>query len=114
MKEERKKIMLLIKEARDAGARQSKSCEMIGISAKTLQRWSQTDNEQDGRLDVKHKPANKLTDLECQRILNIVNEVEYANLPINKIVPKLADKGIYIASESSFYRVLKAEKQLLH
>jgi hypothetical protein len=29
-------------------------------------------------------------------------------------VPKLADNGIYIALESSFYRVLKAEKQLKH
>ena len=32
----------------------------------------------------------------------------------NKIVPKLADEGRYIASESSFYRVLKAENQLRH
>jgi hypothetical protein len=32
----------------------------------------------------------------------------------SQIVPKLADNGIYIASESSFYRVLKAEKELKH
>ena len=114
MKADRQEIMSFIAEARDAGARQSKSCEMIGLSAKTLQRWSQADNEQDGRLDARHEPANKLTDLERQRMINIANEPEYADLPINKIVPKLADKGLYIASESSFYRVLKAEKQLQH
>ncbi|VAW51319.1 Mobile element protein [hydrothermal vent metagenome] len=31
-----------------------------------------------------------------------------------KSVPKLADEGRYLASESTFYRVLKAEKQLQH
>jgi transposase-like protein len=47
-------ISLLIKEAQEAGARQSKACEIVGISEKTLQRWNQEDNEQDGRLDAKH------------------------------------------------------------
>ena len=31
-----------------------------------------------------------------------------------RIVPPLADRGQYIASESTFYRVLKAESQLQH
>ena len=114
MKKERKEITGLIKEAQDAGARQSKACEIIEISPKTLQRWNRPDNVQDGRLDAKHAPINKLTDVECQRIINVANAPEYADLPPNKIVPKLADKGIYIASESSFYRVLKAENQLRH
>ncbi len=114
MKEERKDILVLLKEAQKAGARQSKSCEIIGMSAKTLQRWSQLDNVQDGRLEAKHEPVNKLTELERQRIIKVASEPEYADLPTNKIVPKLADKGIYIASESSFYRVLKAESQLRH
>ena len=114
MEKERKEITGLIKEAQDAGARQSKACEIIEISPKTLQRWNRPDNVQDGRLDAKHAPINKLTDVECQRIINVANAPEYADLPPNKIVPKLADKGIYIASESSFYRVLKAENQLRH
>lgn len=114
MIKERKEISLLIKEAQEAGARQSKACEIVGISEKTLQRWNQGDNEQDGRLDAKHTPKNKLTEQERDRMIQIANEPEYADLPSNKIVPKLADKGIYIASESSFYRVLKAEKQLKH
>ena len=114
MKEERKEIRALIEEAQEAGARQSKSCEVIGISTKTLQRWNRPDNVQDGRLDARHMPVNKLTELERQRIITVANEPDYANLPANKIVPKLADKGLYIASESSFYRVLKAEDQLRH
>jgi putative transposase len=35
-------------------------------------------------------------------------------LPPCKIVPRLADEGRYIASESTFYRVLRAEKQMAH
>jgi transposase InsO family protein len=114
MKKERNEIIALIEEAQNSGARQSKSCEIIGISPKTLQRWRQPDNEQDGRIEAKHEPVNKLTELERQRMIRIVNEPEYADLPANKIVPKLADKGLYIASESSFYRLLKAENQLQH
>jgi len=114
MKEERKELIVLINQAQAAGARQSEACEIIGISAKTLQRWEQEGNEQDGRLEAKHKPANKLTDLERERIIQVSNEPDYANLAISQIVPKLADNGVYIASESSFYRVLKAEKQLKH
>jgi transposase InsO family protein len=114
MSRQRETIINLIKEAQVSGARQSQACEVIGISAKTLQRWRQPGNDQDGRLDAHHEPSNKLTELECQRIIKVANESEYTDLPPNKIVPKLADKGLYIASESSFYRILKKENQLSH
>jgi len=114
MSDDRDEIIALIVEARNNGARQSEASKIIGISAKTLQRWRRSDNHKDGRLDAEHAPANKLTDLELQRILSVSNEPEYVDLPPGKIVPALADKGIYIASEASFYRTLKAKKQLSH
>jgi len=114
MSDDRDDIVTLITEARMAGAKQSEACKIIGISAKTLQRWHQPDNHQDGRLDALHAPANKLTELERQRMLSVANEAEYVDLSPSKIVPALADKGIYIASEASFYRVLKAKDQLSH
>jgi len=114
MNSERAEIIALVNEAHAAGARQSKACECISISAKTFQRWSRPENAEDGRLDAKHEPCNKLTELERQRIIQVANEPEYADLPPSKIVPKLADKGIYLASESSYYRVLKDAKQLSH
>lgn len=114
MKAERKNIISHINEASQLGARQAEACEVIGISVKTLQRWRNQDNLQDGRVEAYHRPANKLTELERQRIIKVANEPTYASLSPSKIVPKLADNGLYIASESSFYRILKAENQLNH
>lgn len=114
MKEEREYTIRIIKEAQCCGVRQSKACEILGISAKTLQRWDKLGHQEDGRLSPKHKPKSTLSDLERQRILSVCNEPEYASLPANKIVAKLADKGIYIASESTIYRVLRQERQLTH
>jgi putative transposase len=45
-------------------------------------------------------------------MIKIANDPEYADLSPSKIVPMLADEGRYIASESGFYRMLKAAKQL--
>ncbi len=61
---------------------------------------------------LQHEPHNKLSEAERQQILYTRNTPKYADLPPNIIVPMLADEGIYIASESTFYRVLKANNQL--
>lgn len=114
MSDVRDQLKSLIDQAKESGARQIKACEIIGISERTLQRWNLADNDHDGRQTPTHSPSNKLTDLERQRILNVCNNAQYAHLPPNKIVPLLADKGEYIASEATFYRVLKDAKQLAH
>jgi len=114
MSNERIEIVELISEAQDSGSRQSKACEIIGISTKTFQRWSQSKHQKDGRIESSHVPANKLTEHERKLIISTANEEKYSALSPSKIVPLLADEGRYIASESSFRRVLKAEKQLKH
>ncbi|MBE1557220.1 putative transposase [Filibacter limicola] len=60
------------------------------------------------------EPKNKLSEEEKEEIITVVKQAEYADLPPTQIVPKLADKGIYIASESTFYRVLREEKMQNH
>ena len=91
-------------EACAAGARQSKACEVLGISSRTLQRWcedGQVKADGRGKPDTRSKPHKKLSPLEQQRILDIANSQEFAHLSPNQIVPMLADQGQYIASESS-------------
>ena len=59
-------------------------------------------------------PANKLNEQQRQQVLDISNSVAFRDLSPNQIVPKLADQKVYLASESTFYRVLKEHKMLTH
>lgn len=47
-------------------------------------------------------------------MLKVVNQPEYRDLPVKQIVPRLADQGEYLASESTMYRILREEGQLKH
>lgn len=106
----------LIQEANRNGARLSKACEELGISVRTYERWiSQGEVKKDQRpLALRPEPRNKLTTEERQKMLEIVKEEKFADLPPSQIVPKLADEGLYIASESSFYRLLREESMQHH
>ncbi|RCW89895.1 hypothetical protein DFP77_1852, partial [Marinomonas foliarum] len=100
----------------ESGARQEPACEVIGLSVRTLQRWySEGSIGEDRRVTViRPAPANKLSEVERQKMIEVCNRDEFASLPPSQIVPILADRGEYIASESSFYRLLKAESMLHH
>jgi putative transposase len=92
------------------GARQQRACEIIGISARTLQRWCNdgADKEDQRPLVVRPQPSNKITVAEYETILKLINQPEFRSLPPSQIVPILADRGTYIASESTFYRIMHA------
>jgi len=51
---------------------------------------------------------------EHQAALAICNSKEFASKPPSQIVPILAERGIYICSESSMYRILKQAGQNQH
>jgi transposase InsO family protein len=107
-------ILGLIDEAVAGGARQSKACELIGIEARTLQRWRAQGIGEDGRVGPKRSPANKLSAQERARILEVATAPEYRDLSPKQIVPQLADQGEYIGSESTIYRILREEKMQQH
>ncbi len=113
---DRIKAVKLIDEARENGSRLKPACKELGISSRTYHRWTKNGEvKKDQRPLIKRKPPkNKLTESERKEIIKIANSKEYADLPPSKIVPKLADNGRYIASESTFYRVLKEEKLSVH
>jgi transposase InsO family protein len=110
-------VIGLIDKACAMGARQSAACEVLGLSARTVQRWRDGDEvRHDGRghTENRSEPRNKLSASERQQILTTANSAEFADLPPSQIVPTLADQGQYIASESTFYRVLREADQLAH
>ncbi len=107
----------MIQEAYDAGARLKPACELLGLDIRTLQRWKKEESR--GSLEDKRHgpitaPANKLTDIERARIVEVVNSPQYQNQPPSQIVPNLADNDIYIGSESTIYRVLRTENMMAH
>ena len=110
------KIVELIREARDSGARLDKACEVAVLSKRTYRRWYRAGKVQaDLRSTAERpKPANKLTENERQQVLATCNEERFSSLPPSQIVPTLLDEGVYIASESTYYRVLKANKLSNH
>jgi len=109
-------LITLIREAFSAGARLRRACEEACISLRTYKRWYKAGVVQADQRPLCDRPvpANKLTSEEREMILTTCNLAEHANLPPSQIVPTLLDKGIYYASESSFYRVLKQADQLNH
>ncbi len=108
----------LIEEAVAAGARGFKACTVLEIDVRTLQRWRKAIQEGNNLEDqrkaaaVDRTPANKFSDEEREAILTVCNRAEYQSLPPSQIVPRLADTGEYLASESSFYRVLREVDQV--
>jgi len=106
-------IFELLDEAVNAGARLEAACDVLGLRARTVQRWRTQDGGEDRRCGPKSAPANKLSEGEKRKVLSVANSPEYRDVSPKQIVPQLADQGIYIASESSFYRILH-ENELLH
>jgi putative transposase len=99
---------MLVEEAVAGGARHSKACEVIGLPARTLQRW--VHSPVDGRKGPHRSPANKLTQRERNKVVAVATSPEFRDMSPKQIVPLLADRGTYVASESTFYRVLHDEK----
>jgi len=91
-----------------------RACETVGLSVRTMQRWHKQAGGDDARMGPRTVPSNKLNPSERKRILDTVNSPEYKELSPKQIVPRLADQGKYIGSESSMYRILKEEDQLKH
>lgn len=110
--EDRKNILLLVAEAVASGCSQHLACDAFNLEERTLQRWQK--NTADGRHGPLTVPANKLTNAERALVVKTSVSPEFVNLSPHQIVPKLADTGIFIASESTFYRILKSENLASH
>jgi len=111
----RNEILQLVDEALSNSARMCKITPIIGFSSRTIKRWRDNPNGEDKRTThSNHNPSNRLSQKERDAIISTANSEDFKNLSPHQIVPKLADKGIYMASESTFYRVLKEHKQLTH
>jgi putative transposase len=115
--EDRQALARDIHAAHADGARLRLACETAGIDLRTLQRWKaqQGLSAGDGRPQaVRPLPSHALRPEERAKLLAVANEPRFAAVPPARIVPMLADEGVYLASESSFSRVLREQGQSRH
>jgi putative transposase len=123
---QRATVLQWIGQACDAGARLQPACAVIGLTARTVQRWGEAGRREaktgappvgDRRALSQRRhdgPPNKLSEAERQAALAMLNSAPYQDLPPSQIVPRLADQGLYVASESTLYRLLRQAGQLAH
>jgi transposase InsO family protein len=106
--------MSLVAEAELAGAGRAAACQILEMNLRTLERWEQNPDQGDQRTGPKTPAVHSLTDTEKQMIIEVVNSLHFRDLSPWQIVAKLADSGRYLASESSFYRVMKNNNLMTH
>jgi putative transposase len=116
---QRQTLLPMIEQACAAGARLYAACRQIGLSVRTVQRWQKPQARCSGDRRTaqqrRHvRPANKLSEAEEQAILALLNSAEFNDLPPSQIVPRFADKGRYVASEATLYRLLRKAGQMAH
>lgn len=113
---QRQKLVADIVQARQDGARLDLACAELGLSARTFERWQRMGEVcADARpAATRPTPSHKLNEQERKQVLEVCHEPRFADLPPAQIVPRLADEGVYLASESSFYRILREQQEQQH
>ena len=98
-------ILELVGEAQASGARLGPACHMLGVSARTVERWRAEPEAGDRRCGPHRRPTNALSPDEEAQIVTVLTSSRYGGLSPKQLVPQLADEGLYLASESTMYRV---------
>jgi putative transposase len=98
-------ILPLVAEAESRGAGLRAACEVVGICSRTVERWRARPEGDDRRCGPRHEAPNALSASEQARILAVMAAPLYVGLSPKQLVPRLADEGRYLASESTMYRL---------
>ena len=107
-------ILRLLGDATAAGATLERACELLGLDCRTVQRWRRVGGGDDMRRGPKTAPPSKITAEEDERLLALATSPEFRDQSPRQLVPQLADRGEYIASESHLYRLLRKRGLQVH
>ena len=111
--EQRARIVVIVREAIQSGARKRKCGEVIEISVRTLQRWERR-KTRDRRKGSLKTVTRKLSEQERSEVISAACSIEFRDYNPHEIVAIMAESGRYLASESTFYRILRKEQLLAH
>ena len=77
----RRELTVLIWQAVSDGARQQRACQVVGLSARTLQRWQdERAAPVDRRTQGRQAPAHQLSQAEREQIVQIANSAQFGHL----------------------------------
>lgn len=88
-------------------------CAYIGVSERTIQRWNSIGID-DKRKGAEKRVDRKLSDQERDEIYRVACSEDYKDMNAHEVYNALLDKGLYFASESSFYRILRSKDAVTH
>lgn len=88
------------------------TCAALGVPKASYYRWQKKQEELGEHMAIKKKPPLKLSDLERQAVLNILNNERFVDQSPGEIFNILLDEGTYLCSERTMYRILTDEKQV--
>ncbi len=103
----------IVREAVYSGARKHRCCEVLEISLRTLQRWERGDVADKRKGSLKTVPR-KLSEDERKQIVSTACSTEFKDCNPYEMVAIMAERGLYLASESTFYRVLRENDMIVH
>jgi len=113
---DRQEAVALIAQAQRDGARLDNACDVLNVSVRTYQRWTRQGRITADQRPVAHRPtlSKKYSRQERQAMAALCNDPEYRSRPPAFIVADQLDRGRYVASESTLYRVLREQGQVHH
>jgi len=106
-------ILAYIGEAKRAKVSERTTCLLIGLSPRTIQNWRRQ-GLRDRRKGSSRHVAHRLSPEEEARFLAEANSKRFADKTPEQIVAELATEGVYIASPSTLYRILRKNAALVH
>lgn len=86
-------------------------CEAFGVSRASFYRWR---DRQDGaeRTHGARRSPRALSDAQRVEVLGVLNALSYVDLAPAQVVALLLDKGQYLCSERTMYRILAAHGEV--
>ena len=102
-----------IDEAIAQGISERRTCFHLELNRKTIQNWRRkgTDDKRKGSVRF---VAHRLSAEEEQEFYEVANSPEFRDCAPELVVAKLSEQGIYYASVSTLYRILRKRKAVQH
>lgn len=111
--EDRQEIIEYVDEVKREQVSERTICELVGISRKTLQNWRRF-GMRDRRKGSARFVPHRLSPDERDCVYQTATDKRFADMTPELIVAKLAEERTYIASASTFFRVLRERRALEH